>query len=310
MVDQVIYRCINAECGQPFPRQVPFCPYCGTGQHAGAAVHSVQSAAPAPVAAPAVVAAPIPIITAATAPEPQPVAKPVPKAVPVTATVFAGPASPPINRPIRKRYWVLTLLALWGIWHLTKPDGEDKFDARIGDAVALTAECHIDAARAELSALKSARATPGQLKRLQQAISDTAPACEKKRLHAKAWSDTNTEVERAVNAGAFAKAASRLSAFTQRWGDDAQTRALVNKLEQKQAEAWLDAADICLAKGDRICAELRLTAAERSKRPELSQRSTTLREELARLTESQMGKTADAEVLPRRRPKPESAPLR
>ena len=123
---------------------------------------------------------------------------------------------------------------------------------------------------------------------LRYAAELAASLGEKKRLRARAWSDTNNEVERAVNAGAFAKAASRLSAFSRRWGDDAQTRALVNKLEQKQAEAWLDAADVCLAKGDRICAELRLTAAERSKRPELAQRIRTLRAELVRLTESQM----------------------
>ena len=309
MPNEVIYYCVNGACERSFPRLVAFCPYCGTGQLAGAVLPAALAHAQEPVPEPAPSVTPEPFaasVTAAlaasrldTTPLDQPLNQPLnqPPSQPLNQPLNR-PLDAPIHQPIGKRYWLLALLALWGIWHLTKPDGEAKLNARVGAAVALAAECGIDAARAELKALKSARAAPEQLRRLQTALRDSAAACEKKRGRAKAWSDINAGLEGVVGAGAFAKAASRLSGFVRHWGEDAETRALASKLEQKQAEAWLDAADVCLAKRDRLCAEQRLTAVERSQRPELSQRAGVLRQELARLTESQIGQSPAAESAP------------
>lgn len=54
MVDAANYRCISGECGKSFPRQVNFCPYCGTRQKAAAQpAHGQGAPASAPHGHPA-----------------------------------------------------------------------------------------------------------------------------------------------------------------------------------------------------------------------------------------------------------------
>jgi hypothetical protein len=295
--DEVIYRCIQAGCARPLPRRVTFCPYCGAGQRPGlinparaVTMPQVPSQAappqqqpppspspspPGPPAPPAVAEAP-----RADAPLPQaasPAARP-PAAGPPPRPGIAAP--PPLRRPVRLRYWLLALAALWLIWIYARPDNK-KIEARIDRAVAMTNACNFNDAQSELIELRSTRATPQQLLRLQNAINAAVPACEKKRLRAKAWSDTMVAVESALAAATFEKARSRLAAFTRRWGEDAETRGLKDSIDARHAERLLDEADACLAKGERACTALKIGAAERMRRPELASRIATLRESLA-----------------------------
>jgi hypothetical protein len=200
---------------------------------------------------------------------------------------FTGQAAgPPFTEPIRKRTWLLVLLALAVIWVLAKSRNQDKqFEVRINQAIAMTGSCNIADARAELASLKASKARPEQWRRLQNAISQTAPACEKKRLRAKAWSDTTAAAERALSMAAPDRAASRLAQFTQRWGEDAETRELADRIDSRRAGRLLDEAENCLRKADSVCMEDRLLAAERLYRPELTQRAAALRESLSRLVE-------------------------
>ena len=200
---------------------------------------------------------------------------------------FAAPAAaPPLPEPIRKRTWLLVLLALAAIWMLAKSRNQDKqFEARINQAIAMTDSCKISDARAELASLKASKARPEQWRRLQNAISQTAPACEKKRLRSKSWSDTTAAAERALSAGAPDRAASRLAQFTQRWGEDAETRELADRIDSRRGGRLLDEAGTCLRKADPVCMEDRLRAAERLSRPELTQRAAALRGSLSLLLE-------------------------
>lgn len=196
---------------------------------------------------------------------------------------------PPLRGPIRKRTWLMVIAALTALWFLAKPvDTGKTIAARVDAAMLLAADCKMDEARTELAALKNAKANPAQWKRLQNAIAETLPGCEKKRLRAKAWSEAGTAIDAALQNGATDKAASRLAAFARRWGDDAETTALGAKIELRKGERLLDEADACLAKSDRVCLENRLLAVERLKRAELSQRTLALRESLSRLLESSL----------------------
>jgi len=197
------------------------------------------------------------------------------------------PSAPVGPRPVRKRSWLLALLVLAALWMFAKPrNGSKEIDARIDQAIAMTAECRIDAAGAELTALKRGKAKPEQWKRLQRAIAEMVPPCEKKRSRAKAWSDTEAAVDSALQAATLDKAAGRLALFTRRWGEDADTRELGDRIDRKRAERLLDEADACQAESDRVCLESRVIAAERLNRPELAQRIAALRESLSRLLES------------------------
>jgi hypothetical protein len=125
---------------------------------------------------------------------------------------------------------LLALAALWVIWLVAKPT-DKKIEARIDKAVALAIECKASEAQSELIALRSTRATPQQLARLQQELNDAAAECKRARQRSKAWSDASAAVEAALAASSFEKARARLSAFTRRWGEDEETRAAKAKVD-------------------------------------------------------------------------------
>jgi hypothetical protein len=139
-------------------------------------------------------------------------------------------ARPPEREPIRLRWWLLALAALWAIWLVAKPT-DKKIVARIDKAVALAIECKAGEAQSELIALRSTRATPQQLARLQQELNDAAAECKRVRLRSKAWSDARAAVEAALASSSFEKARLRLAAFIRRWGEDEETRALKAKVD-------------------------------------------------------------------------------
>jgi hypothetical protein len=117
---------------------------------------------------------------------PKPAAAPVPppaKPVAPLPKLEAGKPAPrpPQREPLRKRYWIMALLLLWGIWITAKPSQTKRIDARIDEAIALSRECKSGEAQAELIALRSTKASAEQLMRLQQAINAEAAGCERKR---------------------------------------------------------------------------------------------------------------------------------
>ncbi|MES2261536.1 MAG: hypothetical protein V4724_23705 [Pseudomonadota bacterium] len=209
-----------------------------------------------------------------------------------TGTPGAGPASPspsrpPLRAPISKTTWAIVVLVLAAVWIVARPGRpEKKFDARVEHAVALTTECKLDLARAELASLKTDKATAAQIKQVQDAIGGTAAGCEKKRQRGKAWSELRSALESALQGGAVDRAASRLAAFTKKWGEDDDTRDWDKRIDLQKGERLLDEADACLRKADRACLENKLLAAERLQRQELTARIGLLRESLSRLLEA------------------------
>lgn len=296
MTTEAIEHCVNKVCGKSFPRKVNFCPYCGTRQLAGAAAPPSPAAQSAAQAGSARAQPPAPPPGPSAAPDPAPAppsrpdigAKPPPAATPLPGARAEPPRQQqPLRKPVSKSTWALVVLGLAAIWIIARPgDPGKKLEARIDQAVALTAECKIDIARAELTSLKTDKAKPAQLKRLQDAIGSAAPACEKKRLRARAWTDLQPLLDSAVQTGAFDRAASRLAAFTRKWGEDADTRDWDSRIDARRGERLLDEADACLKKQDRACLENKLIAAERLQRPELGPRIQLLRDELSRLLEA------------------------
>ncbi len=257
--DRVIYRCIHAACARTLPRDVNFCPYCGTGQHAGVTnpahvARPVQAEyreaaaptppatppAPTPVAAPApVLAKPAPAAAAVAVPPPAPPA--VPPVPPPAAVVPPRPtvAKPPKREPIRLRWWLVALATLWLIWLYAKPS-PNKIEARIESAMLANTECRLNDAQSELIALRMTKATPKQLEDLQKAINKASTVCGKKEARATAWTETSAAVETALGNGDFAKAQSRLTQFTRRWNDDEATRKLKDKIASQRSAAGQD----------------------------------------------------------------------
>src|SRR5206468_10631663 len=86
-------------------------------------------------------------------------------------------------------------------------------------------------AQDELIALGKSRATPEQLERLQTSLNEGAAACTRKRQRDKAWVDASAAAEAALGEGNPERANARLQAFTRRYGDDARTRALKQRIE-------------------------------------------------------------------------------
>jgi hypothetical protein len=216
--DEVIYRCIHAACARQLPRQVNFCPYCGTGQHAGVdkPAHALPKAAPLAVA-------PAPVPAAPMAAPPAAPAKPVPAPAPAkqapAAQKPAAPrpaAKPPQREPVRTRYWVIALILLWLIWMTARPSQTRQIDARIDQAIALSRECKSGEAQAELIALRSTKASPAQLARLQQAINAEAASCERTRqrgtAHNNAQSARNlvADAQRAMGKGDYRTAIDKM----------------------------------------------------------------------------------------------------
>ena len=193
---------------------------------------------------------------------------------------------PPPRPPVRLRTWIAAAVALTGIWFYNKPaDKPASVAEQVEAAMALAARCDLDGARSGLAVLKSAKAPAAQLKRLQASITSTASACDKQQRREQAWSAAQGAVNQALDGGKPDLAATRLAAHVKRWGDDPDTLELDAKVKVAQAGAQLDAADACLAKGDRVCLERSLIAAERYKRPELAARTQALRAALSQLLE-------------------------
>ena len=171
------YRCINAACGRAFARQVNFCPWCGAAQQPAAAA----VAPPAPPASapsrPQVEVRPAPPAMPAP-PPPAPPSSP-PRPTPPPPPVRPAPPShtaPPVRKPVRLRWWLLALGALWLAWMLTKPL-EARIERRMAAAIALAKECKPRQAQDELIALRKTRASREQLRKVQVALDAAARAC-------------------------------------------------------------------------------------------------------------------------------------
>ncbi|MFL6710770.1 MAG: hypothetical protein ACJ8HI_21415 [Massilia sp.] len=217
MRDEVIYRCVNHSCARSLPRRVKYCPYCGIDQvtamprpsppRAGSAQQVWGLDQTAPHAAPTATAHPQ---TAAPRTEAPPAQReraaagaafnagtaasasagaapsaasppPSPPGVKPTGASAAAAAGPPHARPIRLRWIVLALAALWIAWLTQRPpapESDKGVAARVDRAVAMAAACKANEAQAELIALKN-QATPAQLARVQAALDDADLSCRK-----------------------------------------------------------------------------------------------------------------------------------
>ena len=148
-----------------------------------------------------------------------------------------APAPAPARRergPVKLRWWIGLLAIVLGLWMWDKPR---KIEARVERALALGAECKLNEAQAELIALRSSRATPEQLQRLQQGLNKASSDCERKQQRAKAWRDTVAEVDRAIDDATFIRAQQRLQGFVRKWGEDGDTRSLKEKIGSARI-AW------------------------------------------------------------------------
>ena len=276
MQDEAIYRCINAACARGMPRRVNYCPYCGTAQADGAPVPSRDDERRAAAVAGAEAAAELsgwsdapdtdvddartPAVTTAAAPSSGAAstraAAPTPSATtfghsgrpvdPASAAPARGrgipwppapaPAAQPAGRkPIRLRWWIIALAVLWGVWLWAKPSAQ-KIERRIDAAIVLAQQCKGKQAQDELIALRKSRATPEQLERLQRALNDASSACTRKRQRASAWSEARDGVESALADGNAERARTRLQAFTKRWGEDDDTRALKARVDAARGD--------------------------------------------------------------------------
>jgi hypothetical protein len=253
-------RCIDTACGHVLPRRVHFCPYCGTAQEEG----RTQLQAPAPVVADAaadkppreaiLVAAaisaaasradtPAPVTSEpapgpAAAPVPPPIEPPAPPAraqSPFPRAEPAAGAAPPRREPVRLRWWLLALAALWAIWLIAKPSNR-RIEAQMDKAIALATECKAREAQSELIALRGTKAKPEQLQRVQSALNEASATCTRKRQRDKAWREAKTAVESALSTASFERARTRLRTFTKRWGEDEATRAMKEEIDARQPE--------------------------------------------------------------------------
>ena len=141
------------------------------------------------------------------------------------AAASPSPAPPPRRAPIRLRWWIAALAALWLIWTMVRPEGS-RIERRMDRAVALAVECKAREAQDELIALRNTRATPEQLRQVQQSLNKAAADCTRAEQRARAWSDASGAIKKLRRARAYDKALARLAVFTKRWGEDEQTRAL------------------------------------------------------------------------------------
>ncbi len=193
---------------------------------------------------------------------------------------------PPPRPPVRLRTWIAAAVVLTGIWFFNKPaDKPASVAEQVEAATALAAQCDLDGARSALAVLKSAKAPAAHIKRLQANITKSAATCDRQQQRAQAWLALQGSVNQAIDAGQPELAATRLAVYVKRWGDDPDTLELDARVKVALASARLDLADACLARGDRVCLESSLIAAERYKRPELAARAQALRASLSQLLE-------------------------
>jgi hypothetical protein len=274
--DEAIYRCINTACARGMPRRVQYCPYCGTAQQAGAppppqddghvrrvAADNVTTAAAATAGAEAVAGlsgwSDAPDTVQEVPPPPPPKPTPTPSATafghggrPVEANTAPPPErgrgipwsphptpppapAPAGRQPIRLRWWIVALAVLWGVWLWAKPSAK-KIERRIDAAIVLAQQCKGKQAQDELIALRSGRATSEQLERLQRALNEASNSCTRKRQRASAWTEARGSIESALDTGSVERARTRLQAFTKRWGEDDDTRALKTRVDAARGE--------------------------------------------------------------------------
>lgn len=182
------YSCINTGCGRDFPHPVEFCPWCGAAQQASAPAVPALPVEPRREAPPVPPVPPAPVM----APQPAPPPKPAPLPPPVRAAAAPRPAAP-VRKPIRLRWWLFALGALWLAWMLTKPTAA-RIERRMTSAIALAKECKPKEAQDELIALRKTRATGEQLRKVQDGLNAAATACtraerQRKALEVKARSE-------------------------------------------------------------------------------------------------------------------------
>jgi hypothetical protein len=296
VVDVAKYRCINEACARDHPRQVNFCPYCGTWQHAAAPPprpDAVTAATAVVDEAPAMsstqIAAALERLNKSRATKVPPVGTNGAASAPQPAQTAAPASRPPLREPIGAGTWILVVLVLAAIWYLSKPnDASKEHESRVEQALTLTTECKLEQARAELASLRADKASAAQLRRLQAGIGAASAECERKRQRNKAWTVLRPVLESALQTGDIERADSRLSAFTRKWGADDDTRDWEKRIDLKKGDRLLDEADACLKKSDRYCLENKLQAAERLQRAEFADRIHSLREALSRLLEATM----------------------
>ena len=147
----------------------------------------------------------------------------------------AGAGAPPQRQPVRLRWWLLALAALWAIWLIAKPSNR-RIEAQMDKAIALATECKAREAQSELIALRGTRASTEQLQKVQKALNEASAACTRKRQRDKAWREVKPTVESALSASSFERARARLRAFTKRWGEDDETRALKEQIDARAPE--------------------------------------------------------------------------
>ncbi|MGH8853900.1 MAG: hypothetical protein ACREWI_06435 [Telluria sp.] len=153
----------------------------------------------------------------------------------------AIPARPPQRAPIRLRWWIMALAALWLIWIIVRPEGS-VIERRMERAVALAVECKARDAQDQLIALRSTRATPEQLGQVQQSLNKAAADCTRAEQRAKAWRDATGAIQKLRRARSHDKALARLELFTRRWGEDDATRALKQELIDERTHPLADPA--------------------------------------------------------------------
>jgi hypothetical protein len=230
------YKCINPACAHALARVVKFCPYCGTPQQGGVARPGIPAPVTAPVTPPPPVQAPEEATVHPAVFTPPPVAAPPPQPAaqpafqPNPARAGATPAVPPRRASLHWIWWVAGLAVLWLAWIAARP-ATYKIDARIDAAVALAQDCKGKQAQTELIALRSSRATPAQLQRLQTALNQAAGTCERKRVRDKAWADASNAIDTALAASAVDRARARLATFTRRYGEDDETAAAKKRID-------------------------------------------------------------------------------
>ena len=237
-------RCIHAACGHTLPRRVNFCPYCGTAQGEAGQAGAVPPMPPPRVEAAADTLAPHAVapvalpVPAPVAPAPQaapPVTPPAPRPAPHPPRVEATAGAPPQREPVRLRWWLLALAALWAIWLIAKPSNR-RIEAQMDKAIALAVDCKPREAQSELIALRGTKATPEQLQRVQKGLNDASAACTRKRQRDKAWREAKAGVDAALATSSFERARLRLRTFTKRWGEDDATRAVKQEIDARQPE--------------------------------------------------------------------------
>ena len=142
---------------------------------------------------------------------------------------------PPRPAPLHWIWWIAGLAVLWLAWVAARP-ASHKLDARIDSAITLAQECKGKQAQSELIALRTTRATPAQLQRVQAALNQAATSCERKRVRDKAWLDASSAVDAALASMAPDKARTRLATFTRRYGEDDETAALKKRIDAAKRE--------------------------------------------------------------------------